>query len=175
MAEFDVEGVAKGESERSWEPRFSWPHMYLGALGFAISIYAFRLHGVIKAGGESGCGFTESINCDRVLASQYGSFLGLPLGLWGMAYFVLVVLVSVTTNPKVSLEQETLQRLVVCAAGLLGTLGLSYISYIVLRAACPVCMATHATIIACFAIALWQFLDVRRKNRSAKSQLSEAN
>jgi uncharacterized membrane protein len=141
--------------------------MYLGGIGFAISIYAFRLHNVIVAGGASGCGFTETINCDKVLASQYGALLGLPLGAWGMAYFILVVLVSVTTNPQTSLQQETLWRLLVCGAGFLGTLALSYISYIVLKAACPVCMSTHAVIIACFGLALWQFFDVRKKARTA--------
>ncbi len=157
------------EVEDEREPRFSWPHMYLGAIGFAISIYAFRLHGVIKAGGDSGCGISDTINCDKVLASQYGAFLGLPLGVWGMAYFVLVVLVSVTTNPKVSLQQETLWRLLVCGAGFVGTLALSYISYVILKAACPVCMSIHAVIIACFGLALWQFFNVRGKNSIVSS------
>lgn len=137
--------------------------MYLGALGFAISLYAFRLHSIIKSGGDSGCGFTETINCDKVLASQYGTFLGLPLGAYGMAYFVLVILTAVTTNPKTTLRQETFQRLIIAAAGLLGAGVLAYISYGILKAACPVCMATHATIGAIFVIALWQFLNVRRK------------
>ncbi len=145
------------------EPRFSWPHMYLGALGFAISLYAFRLHAIIKAGGESGCGFSETINCDKVLASQYGAFLGLPLGAYGMAYFVLLIVTAITTNPKTTRLQETAQRLVVASAGLVGAGVLMYISYGIIKAACPVCMSIHATIIASFAVALWQFLKVRRK------------
>lgn len=145
--------------------------MYLGALGFAISLYAFRLHAIIKGGGESGCGFTETINCDKVLASQYGAFFGLPLGAYGMAYFVLVILTAVTTNPKISRRQETSQRLVVAGAGLIGAGVLAYISYGILKAACPVCMATHATILAIFAVALWQFLNVRKKS----AQFKEAN
>lgn len=163
--------------EEGPEPRFSWPHMYLGALGFAISLYAFRLHAIIKGGGDSGCGFTDTINCDKVLASQYGSFLGLPLGAYGMAYFVLVILTSVTTNPKTTLQQETLQRLVVAGSGLIGVGVLAYISYGIIKAACPVCMATHVTIIAIFIVALWQFVNVRKKARQAveTNQFSEAN
>lgn len=153
--------------ETKMEPRFSWPHMYLGALGFAISLYAFRLHGIIKAGGESGCGFTETINCDKVLASQYGTFLGLPLGAYGMAYFILVILTAVTTNPKTTLRQETAQRLLVAGAGLIGVGVLGYISYGILKTACPVCMSVHATILAIFIIALWQFLNVRKKAKGA--------
>jgi len=144
------------------EPRFSWPHMYLGALGFAISLYAFRLHAIIKAGGESGCGFTETISCDKVLASQYGTFFGLPLGAFGMAYFVVLILTAITSNPKTTLRQETALRLFVAGAGLIAAGVLAYISYVLIKAACPVCMATHATIIASFAVALWQFLNVRK-------------
>jgi uncharacterized membrane protein len=143
-------------------PRFSWPHMYLGALGFAISLYAFLIHQKIKAGGESGCGFTETINCDKVLASQYGSLFGIPLGAFGMLYFVVVILTAITTNRNSTPRAETAQRLVIASLGLLATFALSYISYVIIKAACPICMATHATIIATFAVSLWQFLKARK-------------
>ena len=34
--------------------KLSWPHLYLGALGFAISLYALRVHNLIAGGGQSG-------------------------------------------------------------------------------------------------------------------------
>lgn len=149
----------------NFSPRISWPHLILSMLGMAISLYAWRLHSVIKAGGDSGCGFSDTINCDKVLASQYGALFGIPLGVYGLAYFAVVLLVSVTTNPQVSIRQETLMRFLVCGAGMLGTLGLSYISYIVLKAACPVCMATHVVVLLSFLMALWQFLKARQKSQ----------
>lgn len=136
----------------------------------AISLYAWRLHAVIKAGGDSGCGISDTINCDKVLASPYGALFGIPLGAYGLAYFVIVLLVSVTTNPQVTLRQETLMRFLVCSAGMLGTLGLSYISYIVLKAACPVCMATHAVVLISFLVALWQLFKVRREQLTMNAQ-----
>jgi uncharacterized membrane protein len=148
----------------NFKTRFSWPHVVLSVVGMAISLYAWQLHSVIKAGGDSGCGISDTINCDKVLASQYGALFGIPLGAYGLAYFVLVLLVSVTTNPQVSVRQETLMRFLVCGAGMLGTLGLSYISYIVLKAACPVCMATHVVVLLSFLTALWQFLKTRQKS-----------
>jgi uncharacterized membrane protein len=143
-------------------PRFSWPHMYLGAIGFAISLYAFLVHRRIEAGGDSGCGFTETINCDKVLASRFGTIFGIPLGAFGMAYFVVVILLAVTTNRSVSRAQETSQRLALASLGLAATGVLSYISYGILKAACPICMATHATVLAVFGVSLWQFLKVRK-------------
>lgn len=160
MADTNVAPLEAG-LEEEW-PRFSWPHMYLGAIGFAISLYAFLVHGKIKAGGDSGCGFNDSINCDKVLASQYGTIFGIPLGAFGMAYFAIIVLSAITTNRSTTLQQETTQRLILAALGLAATLVLSYISYIVLKAACPVCMATHATILVIFAVSLWQYFNVRK-------------
>jgi uncharacterized membrane protein len=143
-------------------PRFSWPHMYLGALGLAISLYAFLIHRRIEAGDPSGCRISETINCDKVLASQYGALFGIPLGIFGMAYFLVVIVSAVTTNRNTTLRQETAQRLVVAALGLCATVVLSYISYGILKAACPICMTTHAVIIVTFIVSLWQFLKVRK-------------
>lgn len=148
---------------KNFKTRISWPHVILSLLGMGISLYAWQLHAVIKAGGDSGCGISDTINCDKVLASQYGALFGIPLGAYGLAYFVVVLLFSITTNPKVTLWQETLMRFLVCSAGMLGTLGLSYISYIVLKAACPVCMATHAVVLVSFVVALWQLVKARQK------------
>ena len=154
--------AATPESTEEW-PRFSWPHMYLGALGIAISLYAFLIHRRIEAGGDSGCGFTETINCDKVLASAYGKIFGIPLGAFGMAYFTMVIITAITTNRKSTLQQETGQRLALSSLGLASAVCLAYISYVIIKAACPICMATHATILAVFLVSLWQFFKVRRK------------
>ena len=154
-------------------PRFSWPHMYLGALGVAISLYAFLVHRRVKAGGDSGCGFTETINCDKVLSSQYATIFGIPLGAFGMVYFAVVILLAVTTNRNITRRQESSQRLAFASLGLAGTAVLSYISYGILKVACPICMATHATILAIFGVSLWQFLKVR-KTAVADGTLNDA-
>lgn len=143
-------------------PRFSWPHMYLGALGFAISLYAFLVHRRIEAGQNSGCGFGPSFNCDDVIGSKYGVLFGIPLGVFGMAYFVVVILTAINTSRGSTPLKEATQRLFVSALGLGGAAVLAYISYIVIKAACPVCMATHATILVTFIVSLWQFLRARK-------------
>jgi uncharacterized membrane protein len=158
----DTSTPASGTTVEAEWPRFSWPHMYLGGFGVAISLYAFLIHRRIEAGGDSGCGFTATINCDKVLASQYGALFGIPLGIFGMAYFLVVILSAISTNRNSTLRQETLQRLVISSLGLFATFALSYISYGILKAACPICMTTHAIIIATFGVSLWQFLKVRR-------------
>jgi uncharacterized membrane protein len=68
--------------------RVSWPHIVLGLVGLAISYYSVVVKRRIDAGSDTGCGFSQSVNCDAVIGSaQYGTFLGLPWGMWGMAFF----------------------------------------------------------------------------------------
>lgn len=147
------------ETEEEW-PRFSWPHMYLGAIGIAISLYAFLIHQ--KIASSVACTINETINCDKVLGSSYGAIAGIPLGAFGMAYFVVVLLTAVTTNRNTTLKQETAQRLAISSLGVVAVCALMYISYVIIKAACLVCMATHATLLALFAVSLWQFLRVRK-------------
>jgi uncharacterized membrane protein len=161
IAQDESTPVKVAAAEEEW-PRFSWPHMYLGGIGLAISLYAFLIHRRIMAGDPSGCRISETINCDKVLASPYGAIFGIPLGVFGMAYFLVVILSAVTTNRNTTPRQETTQRLVVASLGLCATAVLSYISYGILKAACPICMTTHAVIIVTFLVSLWQFLKVRK-------------
>lgn len=157
-----------GESAGVNAMRLSWPHLYLGALGFAISLYALRVHNLIASGGDAGCGFTETITCDKVLASPYAKFMGIPLGAFGMAYFVVVIMTGITTNTKTTDLQAAFWRLLVMSAGIIGSLSLIYISFVVIGAACPVCMATHAVVITLFVISLVQFLKIKRQSRLAE-------
>jgi len=135
--------------------RLSWPHLILGAIGFAISLYALIVHVRIKQGGESGCGFTETINCDKVLTSAYGEFFHIPLGALGMAFFATVILTAITTGPlDLPARRIAAPRLVVATAGLAASLVLSYISFVKIRAACPICVATHVTTLLIFLVSL---------------------
>lgn len=142
--------------------RVSWPHLILSALGFGISVYALVLHGRIKAGESSGCGFSETINCDRVIGGAYGELFNIPWGAFGMAFFVIVALSAISTNPRATLRQLAAQRLLISSVGLLFSLGLSWISLSRIHAVCPVCLSTHATTLALFLVSLWGFVKTRR-------------
>ena len=166
----DTEPAVSSDHETASENtmRLSWPHLYLGTLGFAISLYSVRLHNIIAAGGESGCGITDTFTCDKVLSSEWAKPFGIPLGVFGMAFFVVVILTGITTNPKTTRQQAALWRLLVMSAGICGSLALLYISFVIIRAACPVCMATHAVIFTLFIISLVQFLKARRTSSSER-------
>jgi uncharacterized membrane protein len=142
--------------------RISWPHLILGIIGFAISGYSLHVHNLIKQGEDSGCGFTNTINCDKVLASRYGEFLSIPLGIWGMVFFVIVILTAITSKGSTAtLKQTAGWQLAVASAGFLTSVALTYISKVQIGAFCPICMATHATTTLLFLISLYSYIKAR--------------
>ena len=106
----------------------SWPHLALGAIGLALSAYAWHEHLVIKAGNESGCYVSETINCESVLSSKYAELFGVPLGVYGMVFFALVLLTSFSTEAEFSPRRFALTQLVVSLAGIATASVLVYIS-----------------------------------------------
>ncbi|MDQ3814953.1 MAG: vitamin K epoxide reductase family protein [Armatimonadota bacterium] len=142
--------------------RLSWPHLILGVIGSMVSLYALIIHNRIKAGGESGCGFTETINCDKVLTSDWGVFLHIPLGAWGMAFFFIVILTAITTAPPTtSARRIAAPRLLVATLGLAACGVLSYISLAIIGAACPICIATYVTTFLLFLVSLYEYAKAR--------------
>jgi uncharacterized membrane protein len=141
--------MENSSSLHSAKRQISWPHLLLGLAGLAVSAYAIHVHQVVAAGGQSACGISATINCDAVIGSKYGVLLGLPLGVWGMAYFALMMLTSIT-DPTTPPRIAVLMRVMVATAGFLMVLGLAYISYIIIRVTCPVCMTIHVIITLVF-------------------------
>jgi uncharacterized membrane protein len=138
--------------------RISWPHLILGNIGLALSAYSLYVHGLIKKGEDSGCGFSNTINCDKVLASRYGEFLSIPLGVWGMVFFVIVILTAVTSKGSTTTVKQTAGwQLAVAAAGFITSVALIYISKVLIGAFCPICMATHATTTLLFLASLYTY------------------
>lgn len=148
-------------------PRVSWPHVVLSLIGAAISGYAIHAHSLIAQGKDAGCGITETISCDKVLASKYGELFGIPLGAFGMLFFVIVLLTAITTNPQTTRIQAATQRLAVCGIGFLVSMALTYISLAIIGAACPVCLSTHTVIFALLLVSLWQYWKARRATNGA--------
>lgn len=62
-------------------------------LGLAVSVYLATAH---YLGFAVPCDITHG--CESVLNSKYSSLLGLPLSVWGIAYFSAAIIVSLLAN-----------------------------------------------------------------------------
>jgi uncharacterized membrane protein len=142
--------------------RIAWPHVVLALIGGGISAYAVHAHNLVKAGG-SACGYTETISCDKVLASYWGAPLGIPLGYFGLLFFAIVLVTAISTLPASTPQRKiVLPRLLLATAGICSSFALTFISMTQIHALCPICLATHATTLCNFLVALWSYMKARK-------------
>ena len=140
--------------------RIFWPHIVLGLIGLALSFYAVYAHLQIEAGQATGCGINDTISCDDVIGSKYGKFAGIPLGYFGAAFWIIVIISGISTS---NLKSARLQALGVAAVGLVTSIGLAYIAHFVLHKICPICSGTHLTALINFIYAAWAWFKMPRE------------
>lgn len=134
--------ISVSPSPSATKTQIAWPHLVLALIGIAVSIYAVWAHGRIEAGQSTGCSISESISCDAVLGSKWGKFFGIPLGYFGLVFWVIVLITAISSTGS-NLKMAALQRLGVATVGLLFSVFLFYIAEFVIRKTCPICLSTH--------------------------------
>ena len=137
---------------KTWH--FSWPHIVLSFIGLWLSFDAWQAHRRVEAGGDSGCGVTATINCDKVLTSQYAEFFGIPLGIYGIVYFAVVLLTATSSEANFSWRRFRLTQFALATVGIFSSLALTYISKVLLDTFCKICLRVHATTTALFVVSL---------------------
>ncbi len=63
----------------------------LSLAGLVGSVYLLDVFYQVRLGSASGdsfCTVSETVNCEKVAASEYSLFLGVPLALWGILFYV---------------------------------------------------------------------------------------
>lgn len=116
----------------------------LAMFGFAVSVYLATAH---YLGFQVPCDLTHG--CEAVLSSKYSYLLGLPLSVWGVAYFLAVVFGALLANHYV-LWRRLLTYLL--AVGSLMALIFLSLQFFVIKQICQYCLATDLTGIVIF---LW--------------------
>ncbi len=67
----------------------------LSAVGLVLSGILVRQHAAAHLGIASACNINEFVNCDRVATSAYSVFLGLPVAVWGLLGYGLLLILSI--------------------------------------------------------------------------------
>jgi len=125
----------------------------LALVGVAVSVLTFYVTRQLASvdGYTSFCNLGGVINCDTVLSSRWGRFLGLPVPLWAMAVFALGVLLALPGASGAATVGFADLALIALASGSLGfALVLAGVSAFKLHAACLLCITLYAIIIAWF-------------------------
>lgn len=125
-------------------------------LGLAASIVASVVHYRVltNPGYSSFCDVNSTVSCTQAYLSPYGSFLGVPVAVTGVFFFLLIVLLVAFGGAPKSAARESVPAYVFAFStiGLAFALYLAWASYIQLKTFCMVCAATYVAVIALFIV-----------------------
>ncbi len=114
----------------------------------ALSFYATMLTIKLTVSGivdPSGCSFNDLISCDAVLATSYAKFLGVPVSLWGMLFYIwtFFTLLFAAVKSRSEFGGSCAEAAIfVSSFSVLVTIFKIY-QLISLKAVCPVCVGMY--------------------------------
>ena len=112
-------------------------------------------------------------SCEVVQTSKWATFLGLPVAVWGVAYYVAVLGVSLIGLRDDLADDPRLSQLLVLmtGVGLLFSLWLTYLELFVIDAICIWCVVSAVLATTLFAVAV---LDLREVRTMLDQRMAEA-
>lgn len=123
--------------------------------GLLVSLYTIRHHLQLKMYGETDavCNINSSVSCDQVAASAYSEFLGLPLGVWGAAFFAtLIALLFMYKKSAAQWQLSMIKALVFVAVPIV--LVLAWISITIIKTICIACLGVYVSTLLLFLFCL---------------------
>jgi uncharacterized membrane protein len=132
--------------ERPWR---SIVCMIAGLGGIGVSIYVTVLH---YAHVKPVCSDTGAINCEKVLTSPQSVFLGIPVPIYGLVFFVAMFVLCTPKLWRSSLWWIPWVRLVGSSVGILFALRLIYEELFVIRNLCLWCTSVHVLAFVMFVV-----------------------
>ncbi|MCC7009337.1 MAG: thioredoxin domain-containing protein [Acidobacteria bacterium] len=135
--------------------RLRWLILAFAAVGFGMAASSTWVHYrlLTDPGYVSPCDVNTTFSCSQVYLSRFGSLFGVPVAIGGLIWFGLVALIAVfgdgrrEDNPAVGY----LQALAVVGLGVVLYLG--YVSSLVIRTGCLLCIGTYVCVAAIFVLA----------------------
>lgn len=132
--------------------RLPW-RIAFGSVGLLVSIYLTVQHFTQSA--PLGCPEGSLINCSAVLTSPESTVLGIPVPVFGLVFFAVVLaLALVRRTASASPAVEGLSHLW-ATGGAVVVLALVYTELFVVGKICLWCSLTHLMALALFVVELW--------------------
>ena len=100
------------------------------------------------------CDINTTVSCTQVYLSRYSTVAGVPVAIFGVIWFagVLLLLLAGSVGPQVLRENVPGYLFALSTAGLAVVLYLGYISIVVLKAYCVLCLTTDAAVVGLFLV-----------------------
>jgi uncharacterized membrane protein/protein-disulfide isomerase len=125
-------------------------------VGLAATLTAAFVHYrlLFNPSYTSFCDISSAVNCSQVYLSRYSTAYGVPVSIYGAIWFagVLVLLAASALGPQPLRESVPGYVFALSTAGLAVVLYLLYISFVVLKAYCVLCLTTDAAVVGLFLV-----------------------
>ncbi len=144
-----ADDLADDLEERPERPWRSLALMGTALAGIGVSIYVTILH---YAHVAPVCSDSGAINCEKVLTSPQSVFLGIPVPVYGLVFFVAMFVACIPKLWRTTLWWVPWARLGASVVGIIFALRLIYEELFVIRNICLWCTAAHVLSFAMFVI-----------------------
>ena len=130
--------------------------MAFAALGLGASSTSSYVHYrlLTDASYSSFCDVSSMVNCSQAYLSAYGSFWGVPVALFGVFFFTLVLLLAGLGGRPAAPARDAMPAYIfaISTVALAFILYLGWATYVQLKTFCLLCAITYVSVIAIFII-----------------------
>ncbi|HTE46315.1 MAG TPA: vitamin K epoxide reductase family protein [Gemmatimonadaceae bacterium] len=129
-------------------------------LGIYLTLYKFGFIGTLACGVGS---------CERVQASRWSVFLGLPVATWGIGFYVLMLVLSIAGMQEryADSERRALATFILAGVGVVFTAWLNYLEAYVIHAWCEWCIGSATMVVILFALSVFDWKETRAEAEEA--------
>jgi uncharacterized membrane protein/protein-disulfide isomerase len=123
-------------------------------LGAASASSYVHYHLLTDPSYSSFCDVNATVNCTQAYLSPYGSLFGVPVALFGVFFFALVLLLAGVGGRAGSPVRDAIPAYIfaISTIGLAFILYLGWASYVQLKTFCMLCAATYVSVIVIFIV-----------------------
>jgi uncharacterized membrane protein/protein-disulfide isomerase len=123
-------------------------------LGASAAAAYVHYHMLTDPTYTSACDISETVNCTKVYSSRYGSWLGIPVAIFGAVWFGFAALLAGAALMARPAVRESVPGYLFAGStlALAVVLFLGYASFVLLKVLCVYCLITYAAVIGLFLV-----------------------
>jgi len=143
--------LARAVAVPQWAEPPRWATWLLAASALAgvllATVSTWVHHQVTSSSGSftSFCNVSDSINCDTVVTSRYGTLLRIPVSVWALGYYVILFVLAIRAAgpPAPGRDRARADAFAWAVAGTVFSAYLATISAVVLKTLCLLCAGLY--------------------------------
>ena len=147
--------------------------LVVAAAALAISLYLTIEHFASPSGAGLACSATGKINCRGVTTSPQSRFLGIPVALLGLAFYIGVFVLNLPALWRSKRESVRWVRLAAVSVGMAFVLWLVYAELYIIRLICLWCTAVHILTFVLFALTLYATMGLSEEDEEGYDEAGD--